>query len=137
MSDPSVILQQAILGALTATGAAGSLVSGRIYDAVPRNTEPGKPYITFGAFQVIDDGAGCIDGAEVYVTIDVWSVTVGSIEAKTIAAAVAADLNGADLDLSPDHHLVEILHQNTRVLADPDGITTHAVLTFRALTEAA
>lgn len=137
MSDPSVALQKAIFEEITGVGGPGELVGGRVYDAVPRGSEPGHPRIVFGQFQVLDDYAGCVDGAEVNVDIHVWSVAVGSVEAKTICAALVDALNDVELDLSPSHRLIEITPTNTRVFADPDGITTHGVVSFRALTEAA
>lgn len=137
MSDPSVAIQKAIFDAITDTGGPGSLVAGRVYDAVPRSDEPGYPRIVFGQFQVLDDFAGCVDGAEVNIDLHVWSAAVGSIEAKTICAALVDALNDVDLDLSPSHRLIEIVHSSTRVFTDPDGITTHGVVSFRALTEAA
>lgn len=137
MSDPSEFLQRAMRDALLAAPAVTERIVRRVYDFVPTGTLPEMPYIAFGAFQILDDGAGCIDGAEVFVTLDVWSQDQRSIEAKRICAAVAKALNEADLDLGGEHRLIEILHRDTRVFTDADGRTTHGVITFRALTETA
>lgn len=136
MSDPSEALQRAIFAQLSTDAAVCAFVAGRVFDLPPQGDTPDFPYIAFGSFQVLDDGAGCIDGAEVFVTLDVWSRAQGTIEAKRIGAAVAAALHEADLDLGGEHRLVEILHRSTNVFTDPDGRTAHGVLTFRALTEA-
>lgn len=137
MSDPSDVLHRAMRETLAGAPAVAGFVAGRIYDYVPKGSDPPLPYIVFGAFQVLDDGAGCIDGAEVFVTLDVWSRDQRSIEAKRICAAVARTLNDADLDLGAEHRLVEMMHQSSNVFLDADGLTSHGVVTFRVLTEAA
>lgn len=137
MSDPSEPLHRAIRDALVASPAVTGAVGARIFDFVPTNVAPAMPYISFGAFQVLDDSAACIDGAEVFVILDIWSRDQRTIEAKRLCALVAEALHEAELDLGPMHRLVEIMHQSTRVFIDADGVTTHGVVTFRALTEAA
>lgn len=140
MADPSLALQGAINTRLRSQVAA---VSGRVLDHV----KPGVifPYIEIGEFQTVDDGAQCHDGVEVYVTLHVWSrpkdgataTAPGQVEVKTIAGAVRGALHEAELDLGTDWQFLEIAHQDTRYLKDPDGLTSHAVLTFRALVAAA
>lgn len=137
MSDPGEALQRAIYAQLCADADVSTFVAGRVFDLPPQGGVPVFPYIAFGAFQVLDDGAGCIDGAEVFVTLDVWSRAQGTVEAKRIGGAVKAALHEADLDLGSAHRLIEIMHRSTTVFLDPDGLTAHGVLTFRALTEAA
>lgn len=136
MSDPSEPLHRAIRDALVANSAVSNAVCARIFDFVPTNTAPAMPYISFGSFQVLDDWAACIDGAKVYVTLDIWSRDQRTIEAKRICAHVAQALNWAELDLGPEHRLIEITHDSTRVFTDADGVTTHGVVTLHALTEA-
>jgi beta-glucuronidase len=59
------------------------------------------------------------------------------LECKTIAGAVRASLHETALDLGAQWQFLEIQHEDTRHLKDPDGATSHAVLTFRALVAAA
>lgn len=132
MSDPSLALQKAVVAALRADVTA---VSGRVYDHVPADAT--APYIAVGDWQTLDASVECVDSTEIIADLHVWSRgAVGQVEAKEIASAVRASLHGADLTLD-DFALVEILHRDTRMLRDPDGISTHAVVTFRALVDPA
>lgn len=138
MADPSLALQGAINTRLRSQVLA---VSSRVFDHVKSDVV--FPYIEIGEFQTVDDGAQCIDAVEVYVTVHVWSrpeegVTApGQVEVKSIAGAVRGALHEADLNLGSAWQFLEIAHQDTRYLKDPDGLTSHAVLTFRALIAAA
>lgn len=103
----------------------------RIYNRPP----PGiiEPFISLGPDQVISDDASCVEGYEVFPQIDVWSRDVGHTETKTIAGTVRRILHDTDLVLGGGFRLVEIRHLNTRTLTDPDGLTSHGVMTFRAM----
>ncbi len=130
MSDPSLALQKAMVDALKAVGTLPDVVGGRVYDDVAASAA--FPYVNLGMTQVLPDKAGCIDGAEVFQQIDVWSRSVGFPECKTIAQAVVARLD--DVDLIVEGFAVIVLeHQDTRYLRDPDGLTKHAAITFRSL----
>lgn len=133
MSDPSLALQGAINLKLRADIAA---VAGRVIDEVPADVA--FPYIELGEFQTLDDGAQFVDAVEVFATLHVWSRgTQGQVECKTIAGGVRASLNEAELNLGSAWQFLEIAHRETRYLKDPDGLTSHAVLTLRALIAAA
>jgi hypothetical protein len=130
MSDPSLALQKAMVDVLKAVGALPDVVGGRVYDDVAASAA--FPYVSLGPAQVLPDKAGCIDGAEVFQQIDVWSRGVGFPECKTIAQAIVAKLD--DVNLTVDGWAVIVLeHQDTRYLRDPDGLTKHAAITFRSL----
>lgn len=137
MSDPSLVLQGAIVEALKDATAVSALVGARVYDDPPTASSVTFPYIELGQFQVLDDWAGCVEGSEVNFDVHVWSRAKGTPEAKTIVSAVRGVLNDADLDLAPAHRLIEMTFQTHRVFTDADGATTHGVVTFRALTETA
>lgn len=132
MADPSLALQGAINTRLRSQV---SGVANRVFDRVLADVV--FPYIEIGSFQTVDDGAQCHDGQEVYATLHVWSCAVGQVEVKTIAGAVRGALHEAELDLGAAWQFLEIAHQDTRYLKDPDGLTSHAVLSFRALIAAA
>lgn len=132
MSEPSLALQAAIVSALRADAPVTALIGQRVYDRVP--PVPTFPYVTIGDDQVLPDAAECLDGSvEVTATIDVWSRTVGKVEAKQISGAIVSLLNfNASLTLT-GYRLVSIEHESSRHLDDPDGLTSHSVVTFRAL----
>jgi hypothetical protein len=124
-------LQGAIYSAL----AAADVASGRVYDGVPK--EPTFPYVTIGDEQVIDDGTTCQDGWEVYPDVHCWSrpANGSKAEVKTLAATVVAAVTG--ISSITGFSLVSITHETTRVFRDPDGLTEHAVCSFRALIDPA
>lgn len=137
MADPSLALQGAINRKLRADVA---VLGGRVYDRVPPKAP--MPYLAFGEFQSLDDGAQCIDAAEVFATLHVWARPddgddPGQRTGKTVASAVHDALHDAELDLGPAWQFLEIAHQNTRHIPDPDGVTSQSVMTFRALVAAA
>lgn len=120
-------LQKAIYAALVAgPGVAG----GRIYDRVPE--KPVFPYVTIGDDQVLDDGNTCEDGWEVASNVHVWSRPAegSKVEVKDLAAAIVPRLAVTTLDVS-GFRLIAAQLETSRVFRDPDGITEHAVLTFR------
>ncbi len=137
MADPSLALQGAINRKLRADVPA---LGGRVFDRVRPGTP--MPYVELGEFQSIDDGAQCVDAAEVFITLHVWSrpgdgADPGQQTGKVIASAVHTALHEADLDLGAAWQFLEIAHQNTRHIKDPYGVTSQSVMTFRALVAAA
>jgi Protein of unknown function (DUF3168) len=127
-------LQKAIVAALKADAAVGGLVGDRIYDHVPPDVP--LPYISMGPETIEPDEAACYDGSTHTVQIDAWSQTPGFPEVKRIAKAIRAALAHQPLSLLSDgYRLVDIELQSDFTLRDPDGVTSHAVMTFRAMTE--
>ena len=124
-------LQKAIFAALTAADVAGD----RVFDRVPDGVS--FPYVTIGDEQVIDDGNACGDAWEVYSDVHVWSrpATGSKVELKDTVAAVVPAVRGITTVTGFDVLLAELT--TSRTLRDPDGITEHAVLTFRFLLDPA
>lgn len=136
MAEPSLSLQGALVATLKADPAVNALLAGRIYDRVP--TPPTFPYVTLGDDQIIGDGADCLNGSvEIFAILHVFSRAVGKPEAKRISGAIVAAVNGTALNLHPDYVLNLIQHDSTRHLDDPDGLTSHSVVTFHALIDEA
>lgn len=136
MSEPTLALQGAIVAALKGSAAVTALIGNRVYNPVP--ADAAFPYVTVGDDIAVEDHAECLDGSvEVTSAIHVWSRDDGKPEAKAISGAIVAALNGQDLLLGDDYRLVLIEHQSSRHLDDPDGITSHSVVTFRALIDEA
>lgn len=129
MADASLALQDALVAALRA-GAMPEL-GARVYDRVPDDAL--FPYVTVGDDQVNADHAECLEGSvEIATNVHVWSRGVGKVEAKQIAGWIVSTLNYAALALA-GYRLVLIEHETTHHLSDPDGLTSHSVVTFRAL----
>lgn len=131
MSDPSYEVQAAIVAALKSTGALPGVVGGRVYDLPPAVAT--YPYVSLGPSQVLPDKAGCIDGAEMFQQIDVWSIAAGFGEAKTIAKAILYALDDQPINVA-GHNVVVFEHQSTNYSREADGKTSHAVMSFRSLT---
>lgn len=139
MSDPHLAVQDAALIALKADAAVTALLGSRLYDTVP--TAPVFPYLTFGDGQTLPDKADCVDGSEVFLVLDIWSrpaANTGWQEAKAIVGVVLAVLDdGGDGLVLAGHRLIDLQREDIQYLRDPDGLTRHAHVTLRALTERA
>ena len=130
MSDPSLELQTAIVTALKADAGVVAVVGNRVYDNVPPSAS--FPYISLGDSQVLPDKADCIDGTEVFFSLDGWSRDLRFPECKTISKAIVAALDDQPLTVAGYTAVVFEL-DSINYLRDPDGITRHVALSFRAL----
>ncbi len=63
--------------------------------------------------------------------IDCWSREEGFREVKRVAGAVRNCLHDAPVTLV-DNALVYLVCEGRRDFRDPDGLTSHSLLTFRA-----
>lgn len=130
----SLALQGAIVATLKADADVGALVGDRIYDHVPPTAV--LPYISMGPDTTEPDLANCYEGSIHTVQVDAWSEQPGFPEVKRIAAAVRKALVHQPLNMNSDgYRLVGIELETDLVLRDPDGVTSHSVMTFRAMTE--
>jgi hypothetical protein len=131
--DPSLQLQKALVAVLKADAGVNAIIAGRIYDAVPGGAV--KPYLSFGAFQMLPEHGTCLDGGEAFVTLDGWAAGPDTVQVKQLGAAVAKALDLAPIVLDAPPRLVEMTVEQTQYMRDPDGITAHAVITVHALTD--
>lgn len=70
----------------------------------------------------------------VILTLHAWDRSTGTASVKRIADAVRDAFQIGDLALERGR-VLDLWHAGTRVLRDPDGQTSHAVITLEALTE--
>lgn len=126
-------LQQALVRALKADSRVRGLVGERVYDRPPANAV--KPYLSFGPAHVLPDRGQDVDGSSTRVQIDGWCAGPGSSEAKRLGPALRRALDRARLDLGEGQALINLEHEQTLYLVEPDGITQHVVTIFRAQTE--
>ena len=122
MIGPEV--QKAVFDALTATPA---IAGGNVFDRVPPDAP--FPRVTIGDEQVVDAGNSCSDGWEVFCDIHVWSRAVGRVECKELMAEAAERLSAIETITGFDLVLSDL--DGTRMFIEPDGLTSHGVITIR------
>jgi hypothetical protein len=138
MSSPDLALQAAIVTKLKADTTLQSLIGNpiRLYQDVPPFTAWPGAYVTIGESQLLPDKAGCIDGSEIYVTLNVWAQSPGYAEVKRIANAITDALDEQEDNLTIiEHKICLIQREEILFRRDTDNVTTRAIMTFRALTE--
>lgn len=123
-----------VQGAIVAALKGGpAIAGGNIYDRVPDGAT--FPMVTIGQEQVLDAGNTCSEGWEVFSDIHVWSRAPGRVEAKRLIAAIVPRLNAiAAID---GHTMLSVNVEGTRILDDPDGLTTHGVITVKLIIDPA
>lgn len=134
MTEPaSHALVMALRALWIATPAVAALVGDRIYDRIPRGAA--LPYVQFGERQTLDEGTDCGDSAEVAIDVHVWSEAPAAVEAERILGALRSAIRTADAAgtiAPPGWRAVRVHCPQSRTFADPDGLTTHGVLTVEA-----
>jgi hypothetical protein len=133
MIDASLPVQRAIRDRLIADATVNGLVVGQIFDGVPLKAV--KPYLSFGPSDMLPDVADCLEGGEITLQIDGWAQGPDTVQAKRLGAAVSRSLHWAEMPLDEEQRLLVMQVEQVQYLRDPDGITAHAVITVRALTE--
>lgn len=124
-------LQKLIRDTLKADTSVMALIN-EIYDSVSSNPWGSKAaYISFGPVDVVEDDAECIVGGSHTVQLDCWSRRMGAVHCKQIVDAVKVALHERDVELA-SYGLVQMRVTTRRVFRDPDGLTTHGVVTVEA-----
>ena len=124
-------LQKAIYAKLNdATISGASVADVPVYDDIPEGTS--APYINIGEETSINDCTKTVDAVEHTLTIHVWSEYRGRYEIKHIMEQVYQNLHNAAITVSGST-LVNIRQEFATTLEEPDGITRHGVMRFRAI----
>lgn len=135
MASAGFELQKAVHAALSSDPTLTGLLGGtQVYDDVPRGAA--FPYVTFGQTTERDWSTGSDEGSEHLVTLHVWSRAHGRKETDLIAGAMKNVLHGAALTLA-GFRLVNLRHEFSDAMRDPDGETFHGIVRYRAVTEPA
>jgi hypothetical protein len=130
--SPELEIQGLIVNRLKADPTLTTLINGRVYDSIPQSAP--FPYVSYGPVDANEDDADCITGFEVFIQLDAWSRTPGFPEVHKITDAVRASLHDASVQISTNA-LVFLEHRQTRTFRDPDGLTSHAAISFEASVE--
>ena len=133
--SPSADLQKAVFDRLVADAGVAAIVGARIYDKPPADAL--APYLSFGPSDAVPEDAECFLGRIEVLQIDAWSTAQdGKRECKVLTDAVKKALHKWSGSLPVDA-LVSVEVTSLRVFDDPDGITTHGVVTLEATIEEA
>lgn len=131
--SPALALRAAIHGALCANEPLVALLGGaRVHDVPPADAV--FPFIALGEAVVADWSTATEAGTEHALTLHAFSRSGGRAEAFALAAAVTDALNDAPLVLA-GHRLANLRATTAEVRRDSDGLTFHALVRFRAVTE--
>lgn len=126
MSDPFSVVQPAVRTALIAHTPLTALVGQRVYDRVPDN--PTFPYLTLDISDAVEDDDDCGKHWRVNIEVHVWSRAQGRQEASSIAGPVRNALDAMAVPAGYRYNWQQ--YRSTRMMLDPDGLTTHGIVQY-------
>lgn len=126
-------LQTAIYGHLSADAALAALVGGAIFDGPPEGTPP-DTYVVLGDEEARDRSDQSGRATLFRLTLSVVAREAGFHQAKQVAAAIGAALDGAALNLGTGH-LVAMQFDRARARRTRNDTGRRIDLRFRALVD--
>ena len=130
MSVGQFALQSTIYSALNNDNTLTSTLGVGVFDEVTEGTT--YPFVAIGEDTVTDFGTKTEDGGQFTINIHVWSQYTGSKETKNIMDRIHDLLHDSNLSVT-GFNLVNLRFEFSDILRDPDGITRHGVMRFRAI----
>jgi hypothetical protein len=130
MSIGQFALQSSIYTALNVSAITSTLSCG-VYDEVVEGNS--YPFITFGEESAADYSTKNLVGAESTINIHIWSRYKGAKETKEIMDKIHDLLHDVSLTVT-GINLINLRFEFSDIMRDPDGITRHGVMRFRAIT---
>ena len=123
-------IQSAIYSRLNNDSTLTNSLGAGIYDEVQEGNS--YPFVTMGRDSSIDYSTKDVDGSEYTVNLDIWSQYNGSKETKEIIDRIHDLLHDYSLSVT-GFNLINIRFEFADILIDPDGVTRHGVMRFRAI----
>ena len=130
MSINQFALQTAIYTKLSTDNNLTSTLGASVFDDIPEETP--YPYVQLGEDTAIDYSTKDQTGSEVTVNVDIWSRYRGSLQAKNIMDRVHTLLHDSSLSVTGSN-FINMRFEFSDIIRDPDGITRHGVMRFRAI----
>ena len=130
MSVGQFALQSTIYSTLNNDNTLTSTLGAGVFDEVTEGTT--YPFVAIGEDTVTDFGTKTEDGGQFTINIHVWSQYTGSKETKNIMDRIHDLLHDSNLSVT-GFNLVNLRIEFSDILRDPDGITRHGVMRFRAI----
>ena len=130
MSIGQFALQTTIYSTLSGDNTlTNTLGAGVFYEVLDNAT---YPFVSLGEETAIDYSTKDLNGGEFTINIHVWSQYKGSKQTKEIMDRVHDLLHDSNLSVS-GFNLVNLRFEFSDILRDPDGVTRHGVMRFRAI----
>jgi hypothetical protein len=130
MSVGQFELQKTIYSALSSDNTLTSTLGASVHDEVPQGTA--YPFVQIGEDTAVDYSTKDETGAETTVVMHVWSRVAGSAQAKNIMDRVHTLLHDSNLTVT-GFNLVNMRMEFSDLIRDPDGLTRHGIMRFRAV----
>lgn len=134
---PELALQKALRSRLSSSGDVVALVPAA--SILDRSERPNpRPSIIIGEGQSVDEGESIARTlARIYTDLHIWVEEPSTEISKRISGAVRKAIHSANLQLDTGFHCADCRVRGSRFLRDPDGKTSHAVVTVDALVQEA
>ena len=130
MTIKQFALQEAIYTRLSNDSTLTDTNGASVYDEVPEGSS--YPYVTIGETTALDYSTKDVNGSEQTLTLHVWSQYRGAKESKNIMDRLHDLLHNYSLSVT-GANLINLRLEFSDLLRDPDGITRHGVVRFRAV----
>ena len=130
MSIGQFQLQTAVFTALNNDNTLTSTYGATIADDVPHGTA--YPFIEIGEVRASDYSTKDHTGGDLVIECHLWSQYKGSKEVKQMMDRVHDLLHDSNLSVT-GFNLVNLRFEFSDIVRDPDGVTRHGVMRFRAI----
>ena len=130
MSIGQFALQTTIYSTLSNDNTLTNTLGAGVFDEVVENAS--YPFVALGEETAIDYSTKDLDGGEFTINIHVWSQYKGAKQTKEIMDRIHDLLHDSSLSVS-GFNLVNLRFEFSDILRDPDGVTRHGVMRFRAI----
>lgn len=131
---PELALQKAVRTRLTTNSIVSALVPAA--SILDRNERPApSPSIVIGEGQSVDEGNSISRSlTRVYMDLHIWKREPSTEGVKAIAGAIRKTFQNRMFS-ADGFHFADCYTQSARFLRDPDGETSHAIVTVNALVQ--
>jgi len=130
MSIGQFALQTTIYSTLNSDNTLTNTLGAGVFDEVVENAS--YPFVSLGEETAVDYSTKDLDGGEFTINRHVWSQYKGSKQTKEIMDRIHDLLHDSSLSVS-GFNLANLRFEFSDILRDPDGITRHGVMRFRAI----
>ena len=131
MSLGNFALQTAIYSTLNGDSNLTSTLGASVYDDVPQGSS--FPYVQIGSDTINEYGTKDLDGSDTSLTFHIWSQYKGSMQTKNIMDRIHTLLHDSNISVI-GFNLINLRFEFGDILRDPDGVTRHGIIRFRAIT---